>query len=45
LLPNSATTKHGLAAGDAGRPESPDWTIPQGWERYTNHAELEHNYN
>ncbi len=28
-------TKHGLAAGEAGRPESPDWTIPQGWERYT----------
>lgn len=30
-----APTKHGLAAGDAGRPDSPDWTIPQGWEHYT----------
>jgi phenylalanine-4-hydroxylase len=28
-------TKHGLAAGDAGLPENPDWTIAQGWERYT----------
>ena len=28
-------TKHGLAAGEAGRPDSPDWTIPQGWEHYT----------
>lgn len=27
--------KHGLAAGDAGRPANPDWTIDQGWERYT----------
>src|SRR5690606_38601823 len=27
--------KHGLAAGDAGAPERPDWTIDQGWERYT----------
>lgn len=27
--------RHGLAAGDAGRPASPDWTIPQGWEQYT----------
>ncbi|MFO1326758.1 MAG: phenylalanine 4-monooxygenase [Rubrivivax sp.] len=26
--------KHGLAAGDAGRPDSTDWTIPQQWERY-----------
>lgn len=24
---------HGLAAGQ--RPDSPDWTIPQGWENYT----------
>lgn len=30
-----ASHKHGLAAGEAGRPESPDWTIDQGWERYT----------
>lgn len=28
-------TKHGAAAGDAGRPESPDWTIDQGWDAYT----------
>ena len=28
-------TKHGLAAGDAGRPPSADWTVPQGWDRYT----------
>ncbi len=31
----AAATKHGLAAGDAGRPERADWTIDQGWERYT----------
>ncbi|TDQ45197.1 phenylalanine 4-monooxygenase [Tepidicella xavieri] len=30
-----APTKHGLAAGEAGRPDSPDWTIPQGWEHYS----------
>ncbi|CAM3339429.1 phenylalanine 4-monooxygenase [Polaromonas hydrogenivorans] len=29
------TTKHGLAAGDAQRPERTDWTIDQGWDRYT----------
>jgi phenylalanine-4-hydroxylase len=28
-------TKHGLAAGDAGRPERADWTIDQGWANYT----------
>ena len=28
-------TKHGLAAADAPAPERPDWTIDQGWERYT----------
>nr|WP_051243672.1 phenylalanine 4-monooxygenase [Azohydromonas australica] len=28
-------TKHGLAAGESGKPERPDWTIDQGWERYT----------
>ena len=28
-------SKHGLAAGEAGRPERPDWTIDQGWENYT----------
>lgn len=27
--------KHGLAAGDAARPERADWTIDQHWERYT----------
>ncbi len=29
------TLKHGLAAGDAGRPDNADWTIPQHWESYT----------
>jgi phenylalanine-4-hydroxylase len=28
-------SKHGLAAGDAGRPANADWTIDQGWDRYT----------
>ena len=28
-------TKHGAAAGEAGRPERADWTIDQGWEIYT----------
>lgn len=28
-------TKHGLAAGDAARPDRPDWTIDQGWANYT----------
>jgi hypothetical protein len=28
-------TKHGAAAGEAGRPERTDWTIDQGWEKYT----------
>ncbi|MBL8387656.1 MAG: phenylalanine 4-monooxygenase [Hydrogenophaga sp.] len=32
-------SKHGLAAGDAGRPERADWTIDQGWEAY---SEAEH---
>lgn len=27
--------KHGLAAGEAGRPANADWTIDQGWSRYT----------
>ena len=27
--------KHGLAAGHAGRPDNTDWTIDQGWGRYT----------
>ena len=29
------TTRHGLAAGDAQRPERVDWTIDQGWDSYT----------
>jgi phenylalanine-4-hydroxylase len=29
------STKHGLAAGAQGRPDSADWTVPQHWERYT----------
>ncbi len=31
--------KHGLAAGDAAAPPSPNWTIDQGWSSYT---EAEH---
>jgi phenylalanine-4-hydroxylase len=31
----SNTTKHGAAAGEAGRPERADWTIDQGWENYS----------
>ena len=27
--------KHGLAAGESGRPARADWTIPQDWARYT----------
>ena len=27
--------KHGLAAGTVQAPERADWTIPQGWEKYT----------
>jgi phenylalanine-4-hydroxylase len=29
------TPKHGLAAGAAAAPERADWTIDQGWERYS----------
>lgn len=29
------TTKHGIAAGDAFRPERADWTVDQHWEKYT----------
>lgn len=32
---NPTTDKHGLAAGAAGRPERPDWTIPQRWSDYS----------
>ena len=28
-------TKHGAAAGEGGRPARADWTIDQGWDRYT----------
>jgi len=31
----STAPKHGLAAGEAGRPERADWTIDQGWDHYT----------
>jgi phenylalanine-4-hydroxylase len=27
--------RHGAAAGDAAQPERADWTIDQGWERYS----------
>jgi len=27
--------RHGAAAGEAGRPERADWTVDQGWERYS----------
>lgn len=32
---NAADELHGLAAGDAAHPDSPDWTVAQEWERYT----------
>lgn len=32
---DAAPALHGLAAGEAGRPERADWTIDQGWERYS----------
>ncbi|MGH6626150.1 MAG: phenylalanine 4-monooxygenase [Burkholderiaceae bacterium] len=31
----ATSAKHGLAAGETGRPERADWTIDQGWEQYT----------
>lgn len=31
----SEPEKHGIAAGTAKPPERPDWTVDQGWERYT----------
>lgn len=34
-FPENEPIKHGLAAGDAGKPERPDWTIDQGWENYS----------
>lgn len=33
--PLTGTQKHGLAAGPGQQPHRPDWTIDQGWERYT----------
>jgi phenylalanine-4-hydroxylase len=32
---DGAKAKHGLAAGDSGKPDRPDWTIDQGWDNYT----------
>ncbi|WP_342619987.1 phenylalanine 4-monooxygenase [Rhodoferax sp. GW822-FHT02A01] len=32
---SSSSQKHGLAAGNDIAPERADWTIDQGWERYT----------
>ncbi len=32
---DAEATKHGLAAGDAAKPARADWTIDQGWARYT----------
>jgi phenylalanine-4-hydroxylase len=29
------SVKHGLAAGETGRPERTDWTIDQGWAHYS----------
>ena len=33
--PATAEPKHGLAAGESGRPANPDWTVDQGWANYT----------
>ena len=33
-MASSASSKHGLAAGDGAAPERPDWTIDQGWQNY-----------
>ncbi|TCP14554.1 phenylalanine 4-hydroxylase [Crenobacter luteus] len=32
---NDKAVKHGLAAGESGRPERADWTIDQGWDNYS----------
>jgi phenylalanine-4-hydroxylase len=32
---DNTKSKHGLAAGEAAAPERADWTIDQGWDRYT----------
>ncbi|MGH7094187.1 MAG: phenylalanine 4-monooxygenase [Stellaceae bacterium] len=34
-MPDGLPTRHGLLAGDAAPPHRADWTIDQGWERYT----------
>jgi len=34
-MQSQEAAKHGAAAGEAGRPERPDWTIDQHWEHYT----------
>jgi phenylalanine-4-hydroxylase len=34
-MDTASPARHGLAAGDAGRPANADWTIDQGWSRYT----------
>ncbi|XAH25293.1 phenylalanine 4-monooxygenase [Xylophilus sp. GW821-FHT01B05] len=34
-LETTPAALHGAAAGEAGRPERADWTIDQGWARYT----------
>jgi phenylalanine-4-hydroxylase len=34
-MPSQRPEKHGLAAVEAPPPERADWTIEQGWERYT----------
>jgi len=31
----SEIEKHGAATGETGRPHTQDWTIDQGWDRYT----------
>lgn len=32
---SAAATKHGLAAGEGGRPASADWTVDQDWASYS----------
>ncbi|MES2942674.1 MAG: phenylalanine 4-monooxygenase [Pseudomonadota bacterium] len=34
-MQNPSSSKHGLAAGDTATPERPDWTIDQGWDKYS----------
>jgi phenylalanine-4-hydroxylase len=34
-MPDGDFKKHGLLAGDAVAPHGADWTIDQGWEKYT----------